>query len=405
MPKKTAFAISALLLGTALPALAAAPFGSFGGVVGGGNAGGGLQPVFGWALDDNGVQSVDILVDGVFVGRAVYGRGRPHIARDFPGFPDSNAAGFGFHVDTTRFLNGNHRVSALVTSRAGERRQLNTRVILFNNASHNLDPFGAITFPNHQAAMPGKCNPADPVRRWSIIEGYALDVGTQEEIDRKKGVGYVELLIDGAKMSNTKDACTFIAALGGRTNCYGLNSPGVTHMFPSVPNSDRARFRFAIDTGFLIDGLNYARGAHVITIRAADHYDNVENIAELIVDFSCIEDVPNEDSFGFVDEPPPGRIYFGTIQVGGWALDAQGIAGIQLLYNGAILPLTPVRGLPRAQVTSQYPGFPDSLAPGFRFTVDTTTLPNGKGTFEVYVVDLQNVAWLIGQREVTIFNP
>ena len=61
--------IGAVLL-AALPAAAAPPFGSFGGIVGGGNAGAGVIPLFGWALDDNGVDSVDVFVDGVIAGRA-----------------------------------------------------------------------------------------------------------------------------------------------------------------------------------------------------------------------------------------------------------------------------------------------------------------------------------------------
>src|SRR5688500_5415231 len=72
-------AIGALLL-AALPAAAAPPFGSFGGKVGGGNGAANLLFLHGWALDDDGVDSVDIFVDGVIAGRAVYGRSRPGVA-------------------------------------------------------------------------------------------------------------------------------------------------------------------------------------------------------------------------------------------------------------------------------------------------------------------------------------
>jgi hypothetical protein len=71
-------AVTAALL-AAVSAWAAPPFGSFGGIVGGGNSGTGLLPLHGWALDDDGIESVDVLVDGIVVGRASYHRARPGV--------------------------------------------------------------------------------------------------------------------------------------------------------------------------------------------------------------------------------------------------------------------------------------------------------------------------------------
>src|SRR6185295_17229829 len=112
-------AVAALLLAS-VPALAAPPFGSFGGIVGGGNAGAGLIPLTGWALDDDGVLAVDILVDGVLAGRAFYSRARAGVTAKFPGYPDSAAPGFAFELDSTHYLNGLHTVTVRVKSKAGE---------------------------------------------------------------------------------------------------------------------------------------------------------------------------------------------------------------------------------------------------------------------------------------------
>src|SRR5436853_6606403 len=76
----------ALLALLPAPARAAAPFGSFGGKVGGGNGASGRLSLQGWALDDSGIAAVDILVDGIVVGRAQYGRARPQVAAQHPGF-------------------------------------------------------------------------------------------------------------------------------------------------------------------------------------------------------------------------------------------------------------------------------------------------------------------------------
>ncbi len=43
--------------------------------------------------------------------------------------------------------------------------------------THNLRPFGKIEFPHAQAEMRGNCDIDSPNRRYSVISGYALDVG------------------------------------------------------------------------------------------------------------------------------------------------------------------------------------------------------------------------------------
>ena len=147
MRSKTTLATLALLLGAALPALAATPFGQFGGKVGGGNVGSGTLSLHGGALDDDGVEAVDLLVDGVVPARANYGRSRPGVTKQFPGFPDSAAPGFAFQLDTSRYPNGRHVVTPRVRSESGEERLLNSRAFQFQNSSYQLKPTGEIEFP------------------------------------------------------------------------------------------------------------------------------------------------------------------------------------------------------------------------------------------------------------------
>src|SRR5579864_2423181 len=123
---------------------AAAPFGYFAGFARAGNAGNGVEPIQGWALAQTGVFAVDIVVDGVIIGRANYGRSRPTVTKLYPGLPDSGAPGFGYQLDTTHFLNGLHSVSARVTSRTGQVVYLNSRQIQIANTNADLLPFGKI---------------------------------------------------------------------------------------------------------------------------------------------------------------------------------------------------------------------------------------------------------------------
>lgn len=223
----TMMALSLLASGATGAWADAAPFGFFGGLARGGNAGNGVVAVQGWALAATGVFAVDVVVDGVIVGRANYGRSRPGVTQQHPGLPDSAAPGFGYELDTTHFLNGMHSVTARVMSRTGQVVYLNAVSLQFANTNADLLPFGRIEFPNQQAELSGNgdgqpdlfgnCDVGNPDRVpvWSIVSGYALDVNASYN---NPGVAYVELLIDGALWFNSQYDCHYDATAGGLTD-------------------------------------------------------------------------------------------------------------------------------------------------------------------------------------------
>ncbi len=389
-----------LLLGGALPAMAAPPFGSFDGKPGGGNTAWGQMQLVGWALDDNGVASVDIVIDDNVYQRALYGARRPDVTRRRPGFPDTNAPGFQAVVDTTRFLNGLHTVSALVTSKSGEQVVIGpTRRIMFRNASQMLGPFGHITFPQQDATMRGRCD-SDPTRRLSIITGDALDAGS---LERDYGVAWVELMIDGGLRSNTLNNCFFDPVIGMLENCYGLPSRELTFVYPHLKNSDRAKWRFALDVGALISSNQYVRGHHTLTIRAGDFGNNTRNIASINVFFACDGEEGNEKAIGKVEEPSFTQPWNGVITVKGWAIDFEGIAFVDIKVNGFSVGNATLGG-PRLDVAELYPGYPSVTSAGWTFSYDTRNTNDGQVTFEVWVRDVHGDDTLIGEGIAVIDN-
>lgn len=74
----------------------------------------GILEIFGWAVDDDGrIDRVEIYLDGELIGNAVYGDPRPDVANDYPGREGSPNFGYTFRLDTTRYSNGPHTLSAL----------------------------------------------------------------------------------------------------------------------------------------------------------------------------------------------------------------------------------------------------------------------------------------------------
>ena len=417
MKRYVIVSLIAVALLAAVPGWAAPPFGSFGGIVGGGNSGAGLLPLSGWALDDNGILAVDILVDGIVAARANYGRARAGVTARFPGLPDSASPGFALQLDTTHYLNGLHTVTARVKSRAGEVVFLEPRTINFTNVTHDLAPFGVIEFPKAQAELRGNCDVTSPARRYSVVSGYALDAGLT---DFDTGVAYVELLIDRARgfdpWTDTEFSsdlsCTFSPVTGGQTDCYGIRRVDIEKTYPSLKDSPHSGFRFVLDIGNMISPLPipgyqpaYNQGHHILTIRAGDHASQLRDIAEIPVTFVCDQNLPNEGSVGDIDLPQNGLLYHGVVTTTGWALDFNGVQSIAILVDGNGVGFA-TYGFARPEVfaLSYYPGYPSVGNPGWQLALDTTKLNNGEHFLDVIVTDTLGATTYIGKRRFVVNN-
>ncbi len=387
----------------AVPAMAQANLGFFEGPTDGSNTATGAVPLTGWALADVGVRRVIILVDGENAGEALYGRPRGQITNDFPGYPDSSAPGFSFILNSTDYLNGLHVVSAQVERLDGTFVDVAPhRTLQFQNATHNLRPFGRVDRPDRAATLFGTCDIDNPFRRPTIVEGWALDLGV--EIG-DTGIGYVELLLDGVPIARSTTDCVFNPSLGGFTNCYGTKRLDIENQYPFAFNAPNSGFRFAMDVGALIYS-GQVEGAHTLTIRAGDISNQVENIDELPVVFICGENIPNEPSFGLIESPKLNREYTGLMRVEGWALDIDGIRRVEIFVDGEFVrsaPLDPF--LVRQSVSSTYPGYPDSDHPVFRAFIDTGDFVDGVvHQLEVIAVDDLLERTLIGEVDFISYN-
>jgi Bacterial Ig domain len=325
----------------------------------------------------------------------------------YPGFPDSAAAGFGYQLNTTHFLNGIHTVTARVQSATGRITYLNNVDLEFSNTTHDLVPFGKIEFPNPGDEMQGNCISHG---FFSVISGYALDAGVA---DYDTGVGYVELLIDRSLVANSIADCHFDPLQGGYSNCYGIRRLDVETNFPSLKDSPHSGFRFVLDTGLLMSKTDafgdaqvppYNPGAHLLTIRSGDIWEQVSIVDEIPVVFSCIDFTQNNNSIGQITFPIQGLLYNGTILVNGWALDLEGVQSVAVLVDGNPVGSANL-GFPRPGIRSLYPSYPDSPTPGWVFSLDTTRFSNGQHEISAIVFDRTGADTDIGRFKIVVANP
>lgn len=410
--------LSILVLLGVTPALKAETVvGYFDGQIGGGNAGTGAMTLFGWALSASGIKKVVFQVDGVDVGQAIYGHPRPDVETNNPGYPDSAAPGFGYRLNSTDFANGLHKVSVKVFTRDGTVANLPpTRSFHFNNNTTILVPFGKITTPHRNAELYGTCDPNAPSRRYAVVDGWALDLGV--EIG-DTGIGWVELLVDGSLMANTRVACTYFAETGGLTQCYGLPRLGIEREYPFALDAANSGFRFVLDIGYMIDTLSYAQGHHVLSVRAGDISNQFADIDEFPVTFYCIENIPNEGAYGKVETPHEGRVYSGDILFQGWAVDWEAVKDVRLFIDGKWIgdaAYGAADGIfeTRPSVYSMHSGFPDVNAPVWRMVYDSVDGPfgelpdggisDGYHQLQVRIVDQLGGVSYLGERTFKVDN-
>lgn len=403
----------------------------------------GSFPVVGWAVDDSGIiDHIDFKIDGQIVagsvGRgepstAVYGSTRPDIQAAFPDVPFSLYTGFVANVDATKLVNGLHVLTVVATDNEGASREIGERTVLVDNIGANLGPFGRIDFPLDKASLmcevfvsgvcPSPCIPPDTTLITNPVAGWALDVGAA--LDRGQ-VSYVELLLDGAIVANTRTDCIQV----GQTlnNCYGINRPDVARAYSGYVNADNAGFTFSfglIRNGFasVIDverlGPNpfdptqlvflpvtsTVAGKHTLSIRAGDEEETVTQFGAMSVDILCDETTANTPAFGYIDTPTEYQFINGFFEVFGWAADFQGVARVEVDVDGQVLG-NAAYGLSRPDVPNHDPRVNNPLV-GFSFILDTTKLSDSEHDLVIYVVDRSGGAGQrteIGRRKFVVNN-
>jgi hypothetical protein len=431
----------------------------------------GTLPVFGWAADDSGsIDHIDILVDGKIVAGAVgtgkpstgvYGLSRPDVFAVFPDVPNSQNSGFLANIDTTAFIDGVHVISARAFDAQGASGVLGSRTVQIINNGSNLPPFGYLDVPLDKASIlcssdnpfvpagscPEPCFPTGlggvsvPVSFYkNVVSGWALDVGSF--LDRGQ-VSYVELLIDGQIIANTRRDCVQTGKI--MANCYGVNRPDVARAYPGYVNADNSGFNFLFSLvqdpgnglfdvvvpdrfGFPVAAGSVAPGKHTITVRLGDEKETVTQIAAISVDALCDSGkFGDQPAFGYIDFPTPLQFVKGVTTFSGWAFDydngnqapwVNGIVRLDMDIDGTVVGSIFPQYIARADVPAndtRVPATPFTIGPvafvGWGFVLDTTHLTDAQHDFVVYAVDTPNgvtgrpsFRTEIGRRKFVVYN-
>jgi hypothetical protein len=375
----------------------------------------GSFPVVGWAADTDGIDRIDVWMDGLNMQSAVYGDPRPDVGNAFPDLPAAQFSGFVAHVDTTRVQDGVHTLTIRATDRKGLTRTIATRNVQTFNSTNNLRPFGVIDEPLRDSTLYGTncgiippcqvspCPPINPNSHITPVRGWALDLGTREDVGR---ISYAELMIDGSVWYST-DQCTFNSDFGGFINCKGLPRFDVQRYYPTYPDSPLSGFMFTLDVGGLIAS-GVPQGGHSLKVRVGDQeqtFADIPNTSGIPVFFACAEETQDFASIGFIDYPNKMDFLKGTVSFLGWAIDEnQGVRNVEILVDGNFMGIAQY-GIARPDVQAAYPTVRNSYNSGWRYTIDTTQLSDARHRLTVRVTDGFGNKTIIGSADFYVDNP
>lgn len=199
----------------------------------------GEMGITGWAVSEAGIRDVAIYrspapteaADLVFIGYAVFSRGaRPDVQAQFPAYPDSDAAGWGYMVLTNMLPNqgnGAFTFYAFATNHANQTTLLGSRQVTLNN-SDSVAPFGSIDTPGQGQAVSGTV----------VNFGWALaKPGRKIPEDGST----IDVYVDGAFRGHPT---------------YNNFRADIAAAFPGLANSNGAVGHFTLDTRTLSNGVH-----------------------------------------------------------------------------------------------------------------------------------------------------
>jgi hypothetical protein len=250
-PNKVVSEFSQIAAARTLIESAAPPFGEFSTPIDGSIARSSI-PVTGWALDDLGVEGVQIYRESgetpVYIGDAVFIEGaRPDVEQAYPGYPNNHKAGWGYMM-LTNFLpnggNGTFNIHAIATDIEGNQVTLGIKTVICDNANA-VKPFGAIDTPSQGGTASGGSY---------INWGWTLT-------PRPNSIS-----IDGSSIH------VFVNGVNLGHPTYNIYRSDITALFPDYANSDGAVGYFYLDT------TAYENGVHTIQWTVTDSAGNTDGI-------------------------------------------------------------------------------------------------------------------------------
>lgn len=321
----------------------------------------GVLHIEGWVVCLVQIESVEVFLDGVAIGKAEFGRARGDIEKLHPDYPNARFAGFRLFTDVSALGSGLRILTVTATARTGISGKAAAQVEIPAHRPSGLAAAAATAdFRYHCDEV--TLTPAGRL----ALRGWAVCPAPTRAI---------VVLLDGEDLGHAE---------------IGLERPDVGNLYPGLPHARRPGFAFDLSTGKEIDG------SQVVTLRVCREDGEIDE-AQLQVTAGA----GNISYAGYADGEPDHRLHLdtpelidgaveqpvrGNLQIGGWALARSGVAAIEITVDGRPLALADY-GLRRLDIRAAFPDWEDSLASGFSAVLPMRVVPEGNHTVSVALRD------------------
>ncbi len=285
----------------------------------------------GWASNSSSpVSTIEMLVDGILNGYAVYGSVRNDVCAKHPS-PNCPNVGWNYMLDTLSLTNGAHLLQVTVTSQNGRRASAGS----------------VFTVANSAGTSPTTASIAQPNAQNSPYQGMAFFSGTAQSSSAR--ITSIAVTIDGYPYGSA----TYTPA--------GANTP--------------IDWTFALNTAQLADG-SHTLG---VTATAADGSFYVTSSTFQIANWTT----PSPTRISIDTPNTSSPIFKGVAAFGGWAINPTApIASVTATIDSISFGAASYGG-DRGDVCTKYPNSPGCPDVGWNLLVDTTFLANGTHTLAI----------------------
>jgi sugar lactone lactonase YvrE len=323
----------------------------------------GIATVSGWAVGNANVpiSSLQVKVDGIVVGSAVYGTPRPDVCNAYPGRPGCPNVGYAYGLDTTMLSPSAHTITVSATDANGNSSSV--------NVTANVPPPNVLPTVYIDSLAPGAV-----IAGTVTVSGWAIDnsnmIGT--------AISKVQVALDGTVMG---------------TATYGISRADVCNVYPGRPGCPNVGYTYQLNVS------SVTSGSHRLCALATDSDANNADAGSFCI---TVQVPPPTVS---IDAPQNGAKVSGVVTVSGWAIDnssgiGTAISSVQVKVDGAVVG-TATYGIPRADVCNAFPGRPGCPNVGYTYQLNTVPLSSGSHTLTVSATDSDGITD-VGSASVTI---
>lgn len=286
----------------------------------------GVSNVRGWAVAPQGLQKIELYVDGALQGHIPLGGKRTDVGNAYPSYPGAAESGFAMALNYSNLAAGTHTLMVRAIDAAGGGRDASTT-------------FTVVRFADSFMADPMAVNLDNATINWG---GNTITIQNLLAVGKPYNV-----------QLNWRPAIQGFAITQINSVAPASTQFDPSEEQPTDPASTSVTASAALPQGSTLSAIPTAAGDNIVMA---------------------------------LEEPAPGSTYSGISNARGWAVAPTGMQKIELYVDGAFQGHIPLGGK-RTDIGTAYPGYPGAAESGFAMAFNYSNLAAGMHTLTVRAYD------------------